>query len=115
MKRWGKCVGKKAYAYRTHADDIVVRHYIKGNFVCGVYECPKCLEFHLTSRYDNRTTKMKWRCVSAYYGVQFKKTRVIIHEALVARKHWQNTCHRTTRQLPLHPHAFWKHMYSDVN
>jgi hypothetical protein len=37
-------------------------NYRKGMSALGYYECPHCLDFHLTSQYDNRNKKMKRKC-----------------------------------------------------
>ena len=29
----------------------------------GYYECPSCLDFHLTSKYDNRPLELRVRCL----------------------------------------------------
>jgi hypothetical protein len=49
MKRAGKCVGKKAYAYKNTAEEVVFHFAKRGKFLL-VYECPTCLDFHLTSQ-----------------------------------------------------------------
>lgn len=62
MKRPGKCVEKKAYAHKSKAFKVAKRMFLKrGCNVVGVYECPTCLDFHITTKYCNIPTKLrKW-------------------------------------------------------
>jgi len=53
MKRFGKCVNKKAYGHRSLAISVAASWYKKDGSMFGVYECPTCLDFHLTSKYCN--------------------------------------------------------------
>ena len=53
MKRFGKCVNKKAYRHRSLAISVAAAWYKKDGSMFGVYECPTCLDFHLTSKYCN--------------------------------------------------------------
>lgn len=49
MKRPGKCIGKRSYAYKTEAERAVIRIYLTKRRWNKVYECPTCLDFHLTT------------------------------------------------------------------
>jgi len=53
MKRAGKCVGKRKYPYKDTAIEMAHWKYINQGVILGVYECPTCLDFHLTSKYCN--------------------------------------------------------------
>lgn len=53
MKRAGKCIGKRAYPYSNLAIDTAKKQYVIYDKVLGYYECTKCLDFHLTSKYCN--------------------------------------------------------------
>lgn len=53
MKRKGKCVGKKSYKYKHVAINAAAQRYKHHGQELGVYECPTCLDFHLTSKYCN--------------------------------------------------------------
>ncbi len=57
MKRAGKCINKKAYAFRSDAIDVAKKIYTKKGLLLSVYECSTCLDFHLTSKYCG--SKMK--------------------------------------------------------
>lgn len=65
MKRPGKCVGKKKFSYWDDAERQVIKNYIYGLKSYGIYECPTCLDFHLTSKYDNRSPELKKYCRKA--------------------------------------------------
>ena len=62
MKRKGKCVGKKPFAYLKEAEAQVIRNYVFNRKVYGIYECPTCLDFHTTHLYDNRTLVLRNEC-----------------------------------------------------
>ena len=53
MKRAGKCANKRKYPYKSLTIDMAHWKYINENIHLGVYECPTCLDFHLTSKYCN--------------------------------------------------------------
>lgn len=80
MKRAGKCVGKKSFAYRHEAEAQVIRNFVFGKKTYGIYECPTCLDFHTTSTRDNRSYSLRLMCTfikSRYY----KKKQALGHEA----------------------------------
>ena len=62
MRRSGKCVGKKLFAYRTDAEAQVIKNFIFKAPAFGIYECPTCLDFHTTSKYDNRSNELRSKC-----------------------------------------------------
>jgi len=71
MKRPGKCVNKKAYAYKGQAINAAKNRYLSNGVHLGMYECPTCLDFHLTSQYCNlKHLHEGWRA-----GVKVKKKR----------------------------------------
>jgi hypothetical protein len=53
MKRKGKCIGKVPFSYKTDAIHKAKVIYKQHGVTLGVYECPTCLEFHLTTKYCN--------------------------------------------------------------
>ena len=53
MKRKGKCVGKRSFAYKSYALKVASNQYKYYGTKVGVYECPTCLDFHLTTKYCN--------------------------------------------------------------
>ena len=55
MKRPGKCIGKVPFSDKRLAIASAEKHYRLHGKKYGVYECPSCLEFHLTSKYCNLT------------------------------------------------------------
>lgn len=78
MKRAGKCVNKKAYPYTYLAIEVAKQQYINHGAVLGYYECPTCLDFHLTSKYCNlRHLHKEWQRVKDWkstYGKGSKRT-----------------------------------------
>lgn len=50
MKRKGKCVGKVAFSSWFSAQDVARKHYLSNRRILSIYECPKCLDYHLTSK-----------------------------------------------------------------
>ena len=60
MKRRGKCISKRTFAYRDDALKFAKRQYKLYGRVMAVYECPTCLDFHLTSKYCAKKLKKKW-------------------------------------------------------
>ena len=61
MKRKGKCVGKKKFAYKSEAIQKAKNIYFNNGIELGIYECPTCLDFHLTSKYCNiKHRHTKW-------------------------------------------------------
>jgi hypothetical protein len=65
MKRTGKCVGKQTFSHRREAEAKIIHNFATGRKAFGIYECPTCLDFHLTSKYDNRSDKLKKKCKEA--------------------------------------------------
>jgi hypothetical protein len=75
MKRKNKCVGKQTFFNKREAEAKVIYNCAKNRKAYGIYECPSCLDFHLTSKYDNRSDELKKKCKEAK-----NKYRSIIHE-----------------------------------
>lgn len=62
MKRPGKCANKRAYSTRGAALAVAERMYFQGNKRLALYECPTCLDFHLTTKYCNLQSKISvWK------------------------------------------------------
>ena len=53
MRRVGKCIGKQVFSNKESALQVCYKRFVATNQVLGVYECPTCLDFHLTSKYCN--------------------------------------------------------------
>lgn len=70
MKRANKCVGKKRFNNKGLALAVCKKHWLKRGRKFAIYECPVCLDFHLTS---------KW-CNTDYYITRWTKQEV--------RKQW---------------------------
>ena len=61
MKRKGKCTGKRKYPFRDTAIDMARWKFVNHGIELGVYECPTCLDFHLTSKYCNlKSNHREW-------------------------------------------------------
>ena len=63
MKHKRKCLEKRCYATLDAAYAQVVKNYIKEKDALSVYECPVCLDFHLTKQgvLDFQLRKRCWR------------------------------------------------------
>lgn len=46
-------MGKRKYAYRDKAELVAIKMYNLYGTKMAVYECPSCLDFHLTSKWTN--------------------------------------------------------------
>jgi hypothetical protein len=76
MKRAGKCAGKRKYAYKNLAVDVARWKYVNQGIVLGVYECPTCLDFHLTSKYCNLKNKHeRWEKEKHLWTKSFESIR----------------------------------------
>jgi len=53
MKRRGKRANKKAYSHYSKAVEIAGIRFRDCGIELGIYECPTCLDYHLTSQYCN--------------------------------------------------------------
>lgn len=51
MKVINRCTGKKKYAFKHKAINSIKKHYLKNGVKLRMYECPVCLDFHLTKRH----------------------------------------------------------------
>ena len=80
MKRKNKCAGKKSFGWLGDAHNQVVKNYVADHRAYGVYECPKCLDFHTTSKYDNRTDKLKRRCFLKLVGGEMPHVQTLLRE-----------------------------------
>lgn len=65
MKRKIKCLEKRAFDLRSKAERYLVMRYRKTGRPGSIYECPKCLDFHVTKAYDNRSPELVKRCRDA--------------------------------------------------
>jgi hypothetical protein len=83
MKRAGKCVGKVAFKKYTHALNRAKHWYKEGQIEYGIYECPTCLDFHLTSKYCNlQEYHLSWdrSLVKEQYDEFLRLERQIVNE-----------------------------------
>lgn len=53
-----RCLNKVAYAYKDDALKFAAQVYKTRRIAMSVYECPSCLDFHLTSKYVNLESKI---------------------------------------------------------
>ena len=69
MKRKNKCANKKAYSTKGAAESAIEKSYSNYNVRLRYYECPTCLDFHLTKanvdpnyfkKWDRVTVKKQW-------------------------------------------------------
>jgi hypothetical protein len=76
MKRPGKCVGKRKYAHYSTACQMAKWKLLNEHIELGVYECPTCLDFHLTSKYCNlKHLHKRWQKTPALPREEIKKQR----------------------------------------
>lgn len=54
-----KCIGKAAFSHKEKAIRSAKKWYIKKGLEMGYYECPKCLDYHLTSKWSNLSHRHK--------------------------------------------------------
>ena len=83
MKREIKCVVKQRFGHRSLATQQIIDNYVNNRSAYGLYECPNCLDFHLTSNYDNRSKELKRKCLDTLLGVKLPRT---VHLVSVRRK-----------------------------
>ena len=94
MKRKSKCVNKKSYRHRNVALNVAATWFKKDGSKLGIYECPTCLDFHLTSKYCN---------LEHYHAQWAKKKKVTPKKSSISvirkrnKKEWKYkrflTCH----------------------
>lgn len=75
---------KLAYKKIGKAHAKILRNFMAGNGTYGVYECTRCLDFHLTSRYDNRSQKMRRACINNWLRVPLPRVTQLLHERTIA-------------------------------
>jgi hypothetical protein len=61
MKRHSKCVNKKPFVYRDEALTVAKKMFLNQGIKSAIYECPACLDFHLTTKWCNtRSYHQRW-------------------------------------------------------
>lgn len=78
MKRENRCViDKKAYAYRSAALKVAKTAYLERNEKLKIYECPVCLDFHLSSQGKSNLEEYyeKWKPTKVVGKSHAKNTR----------------------------------------
>ena len=85
MKHKRKCIEKKSYNHLSKVYNVILNNWIQNRDAIGWYECPVCLDFHVTKKQDNRNQKLKERCRKAYLRNHFPK-REPVHVLLEKRK-----------------------------
>jgi hypothetical protein len=64
------CINKRRYLYKETALEMVQWKFFNENINLGIYRCPRCPFFHLTSRYCNtRYLHPLWETQRAFYSV----------------------------------------------
>ena len=85
MKRAGKCVNKVAFRRYDYALTRAKHWYKKANIEYGIYECPTCLDFHITSKYCNlQEHHLRWNrsLIKDWYEEFLQLERLIVNEPL---------------------------------
>lgn len=94
MKRKGKCTGKIPYAYKHFAEAQVIKNFLYKRKTLGIYECPTCLDFHLTHLYDNRTPELKQKCnrlQTKYFRLLPEKRNAFIQKVMILHRSGEQT------------------------
>lgn len=68
---------KKSFGTLKAVRRQILLNVIRGHSAYGFYECPHCLDFHLTSKYDNRKHDFRIMCdmFAARYKTNLRKMR----------------------------------------
>lgn len=109
-KRAGKCVGKKTFYYFDDAERQVIKNYVYNLKSYGIYECPTCLDFHITSKYDNRSDELKKFCHKARSLSYVLQDRARAVEK--AQKKWKRPVVMVEKKKPTPPKVKQPKIYS---
>lgn len=108
MKRAGKCVGKKAFAFEVQAEAQIIRSFVYGCNILGIYECPTCLDFHTTSKYDNRSNELKKQCIKVknkFFYIQPNERAVYLNRVVMRHTHTLKPQKEKEKRLPPNPNS----------
>ena len=73
--------GKRAFGTMRAVRKQILLNVTRGHDAYGFYECPHCLDFHLTKKYDNRTHDFKILCDLFLARYQFNLRKINQREA----------------------------------
>lgn len=73
MKRAGKCVNKKAYSFKDEAQKVAHKVEKQTRKIYRVYECPTCLDFHLTTASKKQAYRIVQRRKKQRRDMLFKR------------------------------------------
>ena len=85
MKRANKCVGKVAYSHKSQCITKILRLYETRGQRLRYYECPTCLDFHLTSKNADEQFKqiiMQKKQDATLINVQNRERNIIQKQAV---------------------------------
>ena len=103
MKRANKCVGKVAYSHKSQCITKILRLYETRGQRLRYYECPTCLDFHLTSKNADEQFKqiiMQRKKKETLINVQNRERNIvqkqaaqIAHSKKIIQSEWVKFCH----------------------
>lgn len=79
------CIDKRSFYTLPPVWEQIINNYIHERSALGFYECSICLMFHTTSKYDNRTRKLRKQCSMAFLKKWFpqrKSKEVLVTERM---------------------------------
>jgi hypothetical protein len=103
MKRKNKCVSKKKYGTVDLVNVVIKRAYKERNVKLRYYECPVCLDFHLTSKnadsiefkkYDKEIIEKQ----NNLFEILFRKCELVLVPSKRARKRRRLKLNKKIRQ-----------------
>ena len=99
MKRKDKCVGKVAYSQKSQCIHKIIKFYETKKIKLRYYECPSCLDFHLTSKNADEQFKQimtQKKQDATLVNVQNRERNITqkhAHSKLTIQREWVKFCY----------------------
>jgi len=103
MKRANKCVGKVAYSHESQCIHKILKLYKTKGQKLRYYECPTCLDFHLTSQNVDEQFKqiiMQKKKDATFVNVQNRERNIVQKQAAqiaysrtIIQREWVQFCY----------------------